>query len=117
MWDKLKDYFLSAVVTKYAPVGVIAAFSAFCTYLAAHAGMFEPYGITYGTWPLTWASGQSPSGPVILIELDTIKASVLVLIPTVIAIFSRVGEHHVVKPILQKKAELAITAATPKEAV
>ncbi|SRR6266700_7081868 len=94
MWENLKVYLLEIGIKKYTPVALAAAFASLGTYLAAHSGMLEQWGVTYGVWPLQWGQGQDPSGPVILIELDTLKTAILVGIPAIIAVFSRAAQHH-----------------------
>jgi hypothetical protein len=92
--DSLKEYLISVGLKKYAPVGVMWAMAALGTYLAAHAGMLETWGITYGTWPLHWA--QDPTGPCIVIELDTVSAAAITGVAGLVAIIIRATQHHVI---------------------
>lgn len=96
MLDKLKGYFMDMVLKRYAPLGITVGFTALGAFLAAHAGILEQWGVTYGIWPIQWS--PQPTGPVIVIELDTLKASILIAIPAILAILARAGEHHVIGP-------------------
>lgn len=94
MWDQIKTYLIEVGIRKYAPTAIMAAFTALGTYLAAHSGTLETWGITYHTWPFTWASGQEPSGPCILIELDTLSAASYTAIIALVAVVVRAAQHH-----------------------
>jgi hypothetical protein len=96
MLDKLKWYLVEIGVKKYAPMGIGAAFAAIGTYLAAHAEILEPWGITYtANYPFVWATGQVPTGPCILVELDTLSALAYVGTVALVAVIVRAGQHHV----------------------
>ena len=94
MWQDIQNYLYSVALKKYAPMAIAAAFTALGTYLAAHAGVLESYGITYGTWPLQWAPADVPSGHVILIELDTLSAAAYTAIVALVAVIMRAAQHH-----------------------
>jgi hypothetical protein len=94
MTEKIKWYFFEIVLKKYGPIGITAALTAIGTYLAAHAGVLEQYGVTYGNWPLHWNPGQDPSGHVILIELDTLGAAAYTAIIAAIAVLIRAIQQH-----------------------
>ena len=94
MGETLKAYLIQAVLKKYAPVGIMAAFTWLGTYLAAHSGNLEQWGITYGVWPFNWGAGQEPSGPCILIEMDTLSTAVIALVAAAAAIGIRAMQHH-----------------------
>ena len=94
MLEQIKWYLVNVGIRKYGPVGIAAGFAAIGSYLAAHAGMLEQYGITYGVWPLTWPAGQDPSGPCILIEMDTLSAASYTAIIALVAVIVRAAQHH-----------------------
>jgi hypothetical protein len=94
MIEKLKDYVLTIAVQKYLPTAMMAGMAALGTYLAAHSGVLEQYGVTYGIWPLHWAAGQDPSGPCILVELDTLSTAAITAIVGLVAIVIRASQHH-----------------------
>jgi hypothetical protein len=114
MFDKFKEYFMDMVLKRYAPLGIGVGFAALCTFLAAHAGMLEQWGVTYGIWPLNWPT--PPTGPVLVIELDTLKASVIVAIPMIITVLARAGEHHIIGPNPKDKLPAAPPAPTQEAA-
>lgn len=60
--------------------------------MAAHAGMLEQYGITYGTWPIHWPT--TPTGPVIVLELDTLGAKAIAAVAALAAVAIRAAQHH-----------------------
>ena len=92
MLEKIKWYVVEIGIKKYGPVGVMAGMAALGTFLAAHAGMLEQWGVTYGTWPLHITT--PPSGQVILIELDTTSQAVIALVASLAAMAIRAGQHH-----------------------
>jgi hypothetical protein len=94
MLEKIKWYFVNYGLVKYLPIGVMAGMTALGTFLAAHAGMLEQWGVTYGTWPLAWTHGNIPSGNVILIELDTTSQAVITLVASIAAMAIRAAQHH-----------------------
>lgn len=94
MWDTVKMYLLQIGLKKYLPMAVMGGMAALGTFLAAHAGVLEQYGVTYGTWPLQWAPADIPSGHVILIELDTLSASVIVMLGSLVTVLIRAAQHH-----------------------
>lgn len=73
--EALKTYGVQVVRNKIAPAALAAFISALTAFYAAHKELLESWGVTYGTWPLSWAPGQTPSGPVILLELDTVNTA------------------------------------------
>lgn len=95
MWEKTKLYLINVALSKYLPIGVMACMGAVGTFLAAHAGVLETWGITYGTWPFHWNPGETPSGPCLLIEFDTTSAALISLLAGLIAMAFRAVEHHV----------------------
>ena len=94
MIDKLKVYILTIGVQKYAPMAVMSALAVVGTFMAAHAGALEQYGVTYGTWPLIWPSGQTPTGPCILIELDTLSTATVAAAVAFVGVIIRATQHH-----------------------
>lgn len=94
MIDKLKDYLVNAVLTKYAPMGAMAALAALGTFMAAHAGMLEQYGVTYGDWLDLIKMPTQPSGPCLLIEMDTLSKAAIAGIIAAVGIIMRATEHH-----------------------
>jgi hypothetical protein len=106
MIDKVKWYFINIGLQKYLPIGVMSAVGFLGTFMMAHAGMLEQYGITYGIWPLQWNPGQTPSGACILIELDTLSASAVTLIVGVVTVAIRAAQHHSSGTPIQKQEEV-----------
>lgn len=94
MLDQIKWYLVNLGLKKYVPMGVMAATAALGAFMAAHAGMLEQYGITYANWPFQWPAGQSPSGPCILLELDTLSTKAIAGIAALAAIALRAAQHH-----------------------
>lgn len=94
MIDKLKWYVLNVGMNKYLPMAAMSAVTALGAFMAAHAGVLEQYGVTYGVWPLTWASGQVPSGHVILIELDTLSTGAITAIIAGVTLLWSAAQHH-----------------------
>jgi hypothetical protein len=95
MIEKVKWYLVEYGIKKYAPIAAMAAISAGGTFLAAHAGILEQYGITYTpSWPFVWAPGDEPSGPCILWELSTLSATIAGLIVTAATVAFRAGQAH-----------------------
>lgn len=98
MLEKVKWYIVNVALTKYAPMGAMAALAAFGAFMAAHAGMLEQWGITYGTWPLNWP--VPPTGAVVVIELDTLSKAAIAGLVGLAAILARATEHHVATAIV-----------------
>lgn len=73
-------------------MAVMSALAALGAYMAAHAGLLEQYGVTYGVWPLQWPT--PPSGPVIVLELDTLGAKAIAAIAALAAMAIRAAQHH-----------------------
>jgi hypothetical protein len=94
MWQTIKIYLAQTALSKYLPMGVMAGLSTLGFFMAAHAGLLEKYGITYGAWPFQWSPNQSPTGPCILIELDTFSTSAITLLASLFAIVLRAIQHH-----------------------
>lgn len=94
MIDKLKEYLIGVALQKYLPMAGLAAVTALGGLMAAHAGLLEQWGITYGIWPLHWNSGQGPSGPCILIELDTLSTSAIAALAALVTVAMRAMQHH-----------------------
>lgn len=94
MIEKIKAYLLNVVLTKMAPAAASFAVTAFAGFWAAHQGMLEPWGITFGTWPLTWGAGQDPSGHVLLIELDTLSEKSVTAVFALAGALYAAGQHH-----------------------
>ncbi len=94
MFDQLKWYFVQIGIRKYVPMAVMAGLAAFGTYMAAHAGLLEQYGVTYSTWPFQWPADAVPNGPCILIELDTLGAKAIAGIAALAAVAIRAAQHH-----------------------
>lgn len=92
MIEKLKTYVLTVALNKYLPMAGMAAIAALGTFLAAHQGMLEPWGITYGTWPLSWAT--TPTGPCIVIELDTLSAKAFAGVAALVVAIIAGIQHH-----------------------
>lgn len=94
MMDKIKWYIMNVAMNKYLPMAGMAAVTALGTFFAAHTGALEQYGITYGTWPLVWTTGNVPSGPVLLVELDTLSASAIAGIVALVTVIWSATQHH-----------------------
>jgi len=59
--------------------------------MAAHAGMLEQWGITYGNWPLP---SFNPTGPCIVVELDTLSKAIIAGIASLTAMTMAAVQHH-----------------------
>ena len=93
MWDNIKTYLLTTGLQKYLPVAMMSLLAALGTFMAAHAGLLQTWGITYGTWPMTWTT--QPSGPCIVVELDTMSSASIALIVSLVSVIIRAAQHHV----------------------
>lgn len=90
----MKTYLVEVLIKKVGPVAAASLVSTLMALLAAHQGLLENWGITFGQYPLTFTNGQVPSGPVILIELDTLSSFALSIIaPLIVSLFA-LGVHH-----------------------
>ena len=96
MVEKIKWYFLNVIVVRYVPMAVLAGMAAIGTWLAAHAGILEQYGVTFGAYPLHWAKGYTPSGNVILIELDTLSIKAYTALIALVGFIAAAISHHTV---------------------
>jgi hypothetical protein len=94
MLDQLKSYLLTIGVQKYAPMAIMSGVAALGTLMMAHSGMLEQWGVTYGVWPFAWPVGQEPSGPCILIELDTLSTATIALVVATVTAIIRATQHH-----------------------
>lgn len=90
--EQLKWYLVSIGLKKYVPMAIMAAIASLGAYLAAHAGLLEQYGVTYGVWPLQWPT--PPSGPCIVLELDTLGAKAIASVAALAAVAIRAAQHH-----------------------
>lgn len=93
--DSLKTWVIEVGLKKMGPTAMASAISALFALLAAHQGLLEQWGITYGIWPLQWATGQAPSGHVILIELDTVSTAALTVFAGLVTAIMAASQHHV----------------------
>lgn len=93
MLDRIRWYFAEIVVPKYIPVAIMAALSALGTFMVAHAGVLEKWGITYGTWPIIWGTAI-PSGQVIVVELDTLSKGAAAALAALVGILIVAIQHH-----------------------
>ncbi len=100
--EKVKIYAVQVVLKKMGPAAIASAISAFLAILAAHQGLLEYWGITFGNWPFQWPPGAEPSGQVILIELDTISKVSLTAVSSLIVALVAGASHHVAAAV--KKA-------------
>lgn len=94
MWENLKTYAVEVILKKIGPTAMASGIAALFALLAAHQGLLEQYGITFGVWPLVWPSGQQPSGHVILIELDTVSTAAIALLVTLASSIMAAANHH-----------------------
>lgn len=92
--QKAKLYALDVGVKHLGPAAFASLVSTAFALLAAHQGLLESWGITWGTWPLSWPAGQDPSGQVILIELDTLGKMGLAAVLTAVGSLSTLAAHH-----------------------
>ena len=95
MIDKIKWYLINVGLNKYLPMAGMAAITALGTFMAAHAGVLEQYGVTFGNWPLVWPIGQEPSGHVILIELDTLSTASATAAIALVTMLWSAAQHHI----------------------
>ena len=95
--DALKTWLVEVALKKVGPTATAAGISALFGLLAAHQGLLETWGITFGTWPLQWAT--QPSGHVIVIELDTISTGLIALLVAGASAFFAASQHHVVAAV------------------
>lgn len=94
MLEQLKWYAVQIGLKKYVPMAVMSALGALGAYMAAHAGMLESYGVTFHSWPFVWPTGGEPTGPCILLELDTLGAKGIAAITAIAAVAIRATQHH-----------------------
>ena len=91
--DKIKIYLIEVGMRKAAPAALAAALSALAGLFAAHKEILEQWGVTYGTWPLSWVT--PPTGPVIVIELDTVNTALWAVIAAIVTGLVVTGTHHI----------------------
>lgn len=91
--DSLKTWAVEIGLKKLGPTALASGISALFALMAAHQGLLEQWGITYGIWPLQW-SGTPPSGHVILIELDTVSTAALTLLAALVTAGMAAAQHH-----------------------
>jgi hypothetical protein len=94
LWEKTKTYLVEQILQKAGPVAAAMIVSSLTALAAAHQAILEQWGVTFGTWPLSWVPGQEPSGRVILIELDTLSQTALVMLSGVLGIVITLAVHH-----------------------
>jgi hypothetical protein len=95
MWEQFKWYLIEIAIKKYTPVGIMAAMAAFGTFMAAHTGAFEQWGVNYiPEWSLDWLKTHPISGSILLIELDTTSTAILAAVVGLVAIVGRAGQQH-----------------------
>lgn len=118
MWEQIKFYAIQYGLKKYAPMAAMGGLAALGTFAAAHAGMLEQWGVTYGSWPFSWPSGNAPSGPCILIELDTTStAAIAALTALATVVFRATQQHTTGTPVVQggERIDDPPAATPPKE--
>lgn len=101
---KLKEYLIEILLKRAGPVAAGALVSALMALGAAHQGLLEQFGITFGTWPLTWPTGQAPSGHVLLIELDTLSQAAIVALVALYTAGSAIAAHHAGQSLTPKES-------------
>lgn len=115
MIEEIKWYLVNVGIKKYAPVGVMAALTAFGALMAAHAGMLEQWGISYGAWPLQWPT--PPTGNCIVIELDTLSKAAIAGLASLATMAFAAAQHHTTgTPTLQGGQRATDPPAPPQEA-
>lgn len=92
MLDRIRWYFAEIILPKYVPVAIMAFLSALGTFMVAHADILEKYGVTYGIWPINWP--VAPTGPVIVVELDTLSKAGVAALTAFIGILIVAIQHH-----------------------
>lgn len=90
----VKVWLVQVFLRKVIPAASAAGVSTLASLWATYHGKLESFGLTYGTWPLSWPTGQDPTGPVILVELDTVGPATLTLIAFGVAALVRTLFHH-----------------------
>ena len=96
MIEKLKWYLVEFGLKKYAPVGIMAGMAALGTFLAAHGGMLEQWGVNYiPLWNASWLATHPISGAVLLVELDTTNVAIITLVVSLGSMAIRAGQHAV----------------------
>lgn len=91
--NSLKVWAVEIGLKKLGPTALASGISALFALMAAHQGLLEQWGITYGIWPLQWG-GTPPSGHVILIELDTVSTAALTLLAALVTAGMAAAQHH-----------------------
>lgn len=92
MIDKLKEYLVQVGLQKYTPMFTQGVAVAMAALWAAQQGMLEHFGVTYGIWPIAW--GTAPTGPVIVIELDTMSKATIAALSGLVVTWMRFNQHH-----------------------
>ena len=93
MIDQIKWYLVNLGMKKYLPLGIMAAIASLGALMAAHAGMLEQWGITYGNWPINF--GTAPSGPCVVVEIDTLSKAAIAGIASLATMAFAAVQHHV----------------------
>jgi len=89
--QKLKIYLVEVVLKRVSPAAFAAFIASAGAFYAAHKELLEKWGVTYGNWPIP---GFDASGPVIIIELDTVNAALWALVSALATGVIIFGWHH-----------------------
>lgn len=101
--EKLTLYLTEVGLKRVGPVAMGSLVAALLTLMAAHQGLLESWGITYGTWPINFG-GPVPTGPCIVLELDTLSGAALTLLSAIVASLITAAGHHVTQ-VISKPSE------------
>lgn len=89
-----KTYLLEVGVKRLGPAVLASLVSSGMAFLAAHQGLLDSWGISFGQWPNCWNPADPPTGYVILIDLDILSKFALA---SIVALFFGAGAlaaHH-----------------------
>lgn len=96
--NTLFSYIVNMGLKRYLPLLSVGVASGAGALWAAHQGILEQWGVTYFTWP--WPAQVLPSGPCILVELDTLSKAAIIGITALLPVVMRAFEHHAINPVL-----------------
>ena len=100
MFQKVVNYMFDMGLKRYLPLMAMGVGTGAAGLWAAYHGILETWGVTYFIWPLSLLTRQEPSGPCILIELDTLSKALIALIAGAVPVVLRIIEHHGLNPVL-----------------
>jgi hypothetical protein len=92
--SSLKTYCIEVLLKNVGPKAAAAIVSSGVALAAAHQGLLTAWGVTVSNWPFVWNPGQTPSGPCMLIEFDTLSKTALITLSGLAVTIVALIQHH-----------------------